>query len=133
VRVWLDRAHGLSACLISQTQYLGEFFIMPPRQFRLAVSENYKPRNNLDVPTINRLLKELKFGHKNVRSSQKQLFTEMHLLERVYYKGKNQHGLSLFWRSVASVRRMAARVYETNLPRLLEILGSMFHEEPFEG
>ncbi|CUA78275.1 hypothetical protein RSOLAG22IIIB_06972 [Rhizoctonia solani] len=57
----------------------------------------------------------------------------MHLLERVYYKGKNQHGLSLFWRSVVSVRRISARIYETNIPGLLEVLGGIFHEEPFEG
>ncbi|KAJ1309703.1 hypothetical protein OPQ81_006468 [Rhizoctonia solani] len=57
----------------------------------------------------------------------------MHLLERVYYKGKNQHGLSLFWRSVVSVRRMCARIHETNISGLLEVLGGMFHEEPFGG
>lgn len=106
---------------------------MPPRRFRLVAYENYRPRDNLDVPTITQLLKQLKSGYKNVRSSQKQLFAEMHILERVYYKGKNQHGLSLFWRSVVSVRRMSGRIYETNVPRLLEILGGMFHEEPFEG
>ncbi|CAE6421636.1 unnamed protein product [Rhizoctonia solani] len=106
---------------------------MPQRRFRLVASTDYKSRDNLDVPAVAQLLKQLKSGHKNARNSQKLLFTEMHLLERVYYKGKNQHGLSLFWRSVVSVRRMSARVYETNLPGLLEVLGSMFHEEPFGG
>ncbi|KAG8762128.1 hypothetical protein FRC11_011038 [Ceratobasidium sp. 423] len=106
---------------------------MPQRRFRLATSADYRPRDNLDIPVVTQLLKQLKSGHKNVRSSQKLLFTEMHLLERVYYKGKNQHGLSLFWRSVVCVRRMSARIYETNLPGLFEVLGGMFHEEPFEG
>ncbi|KAH7340948.1 hypothetical protein B0J17DRAFT_766864 [Rhizoctonia solani] len=106
---------------------------MPQRRFRIVASADYRPRDNLDIPAVTRLLKQLKSGHKNARSSQKLLFTEMHILERVYYKGKNQHGLSLFWRSVVSVRRISKRIYETNLPGLLEILGGMFHEEPFEG
>ncbi|CAE6510113.1 unnamed protein product [Rhizoctonia solani] len=106
---------------------------MPQRRFRLVASADYRSRNNLDIPAVTQLLKQLKSGHKNVRSSQKLLFTEMHLLERVYYKGKNQHGLSLFWRSVVSVRRMSTRIYEANIPGLLEVLGGMFHEEPFEG
>ncbi|CAE6517692.1 unnamed protein product [Rhizoctonia solani] len=106
---------------------------MPQRRFRLVASADYRPRDNLDIPAITQLLKQLKSGNKNARSSQKLLFAEMHVLERVYYKGKNQHGLSLFWRSVVSVRRMSKRIYETNLPGLLETLGGMFHEEPFEG
>ncbi|CAE6465355.1 unnamed protein product [Rhizoctonia solani] len=106
---------------------------MPPRRFRLLASADFKPRDNLDIPAATQLLKQLKYAHKNGRASQKLLFTEMHLLERVYYKGKNQHGLSLFWKSVVSVRRISTRIYETNLPGLLEALGGMFHEEPFEG
>ncbi|CAE6414030.1 unnamed protein product [Rhizoctonia solani] len=106
---------------------------MPQRRFRLVASADYRPRDNIDVPAVAQLLKQLKSGHKNARNSQKLLFTEMHILERVYYKGNNQHGLSLFWRSVVSVRRMSARIYETNLPGLLEALGSMFHEEMFGG
>lgn len=106
---------------------------MVSRRFRLVISNSSKPRDNLDIPAITLLLKKLKPVHKNVHSSQKRLFTEMHLLERVYYKGKNQHGSSLFWRNVVSARRMTARIYETNLPRLLEILSSIFHEEPFKG
>ncbi|CEL51743.1 hypothetical protein RSOLAG1IB_00278 [Rhizoctonia solani AG-1 IB] len=106
---------------------------MPQRRFRLVASADYRPRDNIDVPAVAQLLKQLKSGHKNARNSQKLLFTEMHILERVYYKGNNQHGLSLFWRSVVSVRRMSARIYETNLPGLLEALGSMFHEELFGG
>ncbi|KAF8610087.1 hypothetical protein BDV93DRAFT_549938 [Ceratobasidium sp. AG-I] len=104
---------------------------MPRRQFRLVASDDYKPRSNLDIPSVGHLLKSLKSGHKNVRSSQNQLFAEMHILERVYYKGKNQHGLALFWRSVVSVRRMASRIHETNIPGLLEVLASLFHEESF--
>ncbi|KAF8682265.1 hypothetical protein RHS04_02244 [Rhizoctonia solani] len=106
---------------------------MPQRRFRLVASADYKARDNLDIPSVAQLLKQLKAGHKNARNVQKLLFTEMHVLERVYYKGKNQHGLSLFWRSVVSVRRMSTRIYETNVPGLLEVLAGMFHEEPFGG
>ncbi|KAG8713732.1 hypothetical protein FRC08_012889 [Ceratobasidium sp. 394] len=103
------------------------------RRFHFIASDNYRPRSNVDIPSVDHLFKTLKSSNKNVRSNQKQLLTELHLLERVYYKGKNQHGLSLFWRSVVSTRRMASRIYEVNTPRLLEILASMFHEEAFTG
>ncbi|KAG8755442.1 hypothetical protein FRC12_010882 [Ceratobasidium sp. 428] len=106
---------------------------MPQRRFHFIASENYRPRSNVDIPPIGRLLKTLKSSSKNIRSGQKHLLTEMHLLERVYYKGKNQHGLSLFWRNVVSIRRMASRIHETNTPRLLEMLAGMFHEEAFTG
>ncbi|KAG8699690.1 hypothetical protein FRC09_006455 [Ceratobasidium sp. 395] len=106
---------------------------MPQRRFHFITSDNYRPRSNVDIPPVGRLLKTLKSSSKNIRSGQKHLLTEMHLLERVYYKGKNQHGLSLFWRNVVSIRRMAARIYETNTPQLLEILAGMFHEEAFAG
>lgn len=106
-------------------------FTMPRRQFRLVASHDYKTRSNLDIPSIGHLLKSLKSGYKNVRLSQNQLLAEMHILERVYYKGKNQHGLALFWRSVVSIRRIASRIHEANIPGLLEILASMFHEESF--
>ncbi|KAG9097969.1 hypothetical protein FRC06_006958 [Ceratobasidium sp. 370] len=103
------------------------------RRFHFIASDNYRPRSNVDIPSVSHLLKALKTSNKHVRANQKLLLTELHLLERVYYKGKNQHGLSLFWRSVVSTRRMASRIYEVNAPRLLEILASMFHEEAFEG
>ncbi|KAG9125940.1 hypothetical protein FRC07_005518 [Ceratobasidium sp. 392] len=106
---------------------------MAQRRFHFVASDSYRPRSNADIPSIGHLLKILKTNSKNVRSGQKQLLAEIHLLERVYYKGKNQHGLSLFWRSVVSARRMASRIYEVNIPRLLEILAGMFHEEAFTG
>lgn len=104
---------------------------MPRRQFRFVALDDYKNRSNLDIPSIGHLLKSLKSDYKHARSNQTQLFAEMHILERVYYKGKNQHGLALFWRSVVSIRRMASRIHETNLPGLLEIIAGMFHEESF--
>ncbi|QRW00052.1 hypothetical protein RhiJN_28070 [Ceratobasidium sp. AG-Ba] len=106
---------------------------MPQRRFRFIASDNYTPRSNTDVPSIGQLLKKLKTSNRDIRSSQKQLGAEIHLLERVYYKGKNQHGLSLFWRNVVATRRMASRVHEVNIPRLLEILAGMFHDEEFGG
>ena len=115
---------SLQLCLVSPST-------MPRRQFRLVASDDFQPRSNLDISSVGHLLKSLKAGYKHVRSSQNQLLAEMHILERVYYKGKNQHGLALFWRSVVSIRRMASRIHETNLPGLLEILAGIFHEESF--
>ncbi|CAE6415679.1 unnamed protein product [Rhizoctonia solani] len=106
---------------------------MPQRRFRLVASVDYRPRDNLDIPVITQLLKQLKSGNKNARSGQKLLFAEMHVLEAhimfPFLVVPNRNKTS----SLVSVRRMSKRIYETNLPGLLETLGGMFHEEPFEG
>jgi len=38
------------------------------------------------------------------------LVEEWQILERLYYKGKNQHRSALFWRHVGEVRRILKRM-----------------------
>ena len=44
----------------------------------------------------------------------------MRVLERLYYKGVNQHRSALFWRKVKEVRRLGKRVLEVGLGGLLD-------------
>ena len=51
----------------------------------------------------------------------------MRVLERLYYKGVNQHRNALFWRKVKEVRRLGKRVLEVRLGGLLDDLRYSFY------
>jgi hypothetical protein len=51
---------------------------------------------------------------------------ELQILERLYYKGKNQHRAALFWKRVSEVRRYARRLDGVGLPDVVERLHRSF-------
>jgi len=56
-----------------------------------------------------------------------QAFKEEHrILDRTYYKGKNQHRGALFWRRVVEIRRYCGRVDDVHIGSLIEALRSSF-------
>lgn len=52
---------------------------------------------------------------------------ESRLLERIYYKNKNQQRSSLFWRKFEEIRRLVFRVLELNPEKLVETLRYSFY------
>ncbi|KAG5727678.1 hypothetical protein E4T56_gene12248 [Termitomyces sp. T112] len=57
------------------------------------------------------------------------------VLERLYYKGKNQHRLSLFWRRVSEIRRFCQRLNELHIDQVVDILWKSFFSDgvlPFD-
>ena len=57
------------------------------------------------------------------------------VLERLYYKGKNQHRLSLFWRRVLETRRFCQRLNEMNIDQVVDMFRKSFFSDgilPFE-
>jgi hypothetical protein len=76
---------------------------------------------------IDGALKDLKAASRRLRSACAALQDESRVLERLYYKGKNQHRSALFWRHVSEVRRYYRRLEELRLTRVVEDLrGSFF-------
>lgn len=56
------------------------------------------------------------------------LFTEeSRLLERIYYKNKNQQRSSLFWKKYEEIRRLVFRILELNPEKLVETLRYSFY------
>lgn len=51
---------------------------------------------------------------------------EMRVLERLYYKNKNQHRTSLFFKRVSEIRRYGNRLIELKLPERIELLRASF-------
>ena len=53
---------------------------------------------------------------------------ESRVLDRLYYKGKNQHRTSLFWRHVEEIRRFCLRVNSLDLVGTLNRLRHSFYD-----
>jgi hypothetical protein len=51
---------------------------------------------------------------------------ELKILERLYYKGKNQHRAALFWKRVAEIRRCGQRLDKVGVLDIVERLRCSF-------
>ncbi|KIY50903.1 hypothetical protein FISHEDRAFT_38374 [Fistulina hepatica ATCC 64428] len=76
---------------------------------------------------IDSLLRDLKTSCRQLQSDLDLFHHELRLLERVYYKGKNQHRPALFWKRVHEVRRYAQRLDEMGLSALLDAMRYSFY------
>ncbi|KAF8959045.1 hypothetical protein BDZ97DRAFT_1839559 [Flammula alnicola] len=82
------------------------------------MSSGCVPRASIDASrhgTIDTELKSLKLLSRRLQSTLTIQATELQILHRLYYKNKNQHRGSLFWRNVAELRRYLERVDNLNL------------------
>lgn len=76
---------------------------------------------NVDV-----FLKTLKPCYRRFQAALVSLENEGQILERIYYKGKNQHRSALFWRRIAEMRRFSNKVVELNALRTMTCLARSF-------
>ncbi|KAI9064359.1 hypothetical protein FKP32DRAFT_1570669 [Trametes sanguinea] len=91
------------------------------------------PRASVDAahtPTIDSVLKQLKACSRRLQAALSTHRTELQVLERLYYKGKNQHRTALFWQRVAEMRRLGGRVDEMHIDDVVESLRLAFWGEP---
>jgi Domain of unknown function (DUF4477) len=70
--------------------------------------------------SIDSALKALKSSSRQLHTTLSAFHDEMHVLERLYYKGKNQHRSALFWRRVCELRRYGNRIIRLKLDDLVE-------------
>lgn len=71
------------------------------------------PRTSLTSSShahLDSALKELKLHSRRLQSAIVAHTDEYLILERVYYKGKNQHRTALFWRRVTEIRKYSNRL-----------------------
>ncbi|EIM89896.1 uncharacterized protein STEHIDRAFT_50373 [Stereum hirsutum FP-91666 SS1] len=88
------------------------------------------PRSDILPPTCSAIDIFLKRAKSHLRDAQA-IFSshqaEMALLERLYYKGKNQHRMSLFWQRVCEMRRYGRRLQDMNVTGMMENNRAMFY------
>ncbi|KAL7283334.1 hypothetical protein ACG7TL_002763 [Trametes sanguinea] len=91
------------------------------------------PRASVDAtntPAIDSVLKQLKACSRRLQTALSTHRTELQVLERLYYKGKNQHRTALFWQRVAEMRRLGGRVDEMHIDDVVESLRLAFWGDP---
>lgn len=87
------------------------------------------PRSSVQVhlhKDVDILLKELKSCVRRLLTAMGSYTNEMRVLERLYYKNKNQHRTSLFFKRVSEIRRYGNRLVELKLPERIELLRASF-------
>ena len=89
------------------------------------------PRSSIESfrhASIDVSLKDLRTVSRRVTGFSAPYHNELQLLERIYYKGKNQHRSALFWRKVLEIRRFGTRIREMNFSMFVEDLHYAFYE-----
>ncbi|KAF9653093.1 hypothetical protein BDM02DRAFT_3265744 [Thelephora ganbajun] len=89
---------------------------MPP-------SVKLTPRSSLDSKfhsTVDGVLKELKTTSRELQKIIASFRLELELLDRLFYKNKNQHRGALFWRKVTEMRRFSHKLDHYKPDRLVE-------------
>lgn len=88
------------------------------------------PRSSVQAsqhPAVDSQLKSLKLITRRLQSVSKIHEAELLILQRLFYKNKNQHRGALFWRNVSEIRRYSQRVVSLRLSEKFQSLRVMFH------
>lgn len=88
------------------------------------------PRNtieNIHCASIDVSLKDLRHISRRATAFSIPFLNELQILERIYYKGKNQHRSAIYWRKVSEIRRFGMRIRELDFPGLVEDLRYTFY------
>ena len=104
-----------------------------PRRHTHPPPLNCLPRATVEAaytPTIDAVLKQLKSATRRLQAALASHRTELQVLERLYYKGKNQHRTALFWQRVAEMRKYGERVDEMHIDDVVESLRLAFWGDP---
>ena len=82
-------------------------------------------RQNIDVSFYSKVdaaLRDLRTCSRQIGPVLLSMEDELRILERLYYKGKNQHRSALFWRHVSGMRRICGRLLTGGKGKIGEVL-----------
>ncbi|KAF9500908.1 hypothetical protein BDN71DRAFT_1585597 [Pleurotus eryngii] len=100
----------------------------PSRQYKVP-NVTPSPRTSLSLylhPTVDGALKELKSVHRRLQVACAEFGRELQILNKLYYKGYNQHRLALFWKRTAEIRKYARRVDDADIASIADVLRRSF-------
>ncbi|OAX44608.1 hypothetical protein K503DRAFT_728834 [Rhizopogon vinicolor AM-OR11-026] len=103
---------------------------MNTRRSRAPPSISFSPRVSLDGSlhsTVDGILKDLKAYSRRLQAALVSYQDEIHVLERLYYKSKNQHRMALFFKRVSEIRRHGWRLLEVNISEHMQLLRASFY------
>lgn len=87
------------------------------------------PKKSLEpskYSVVDAVLKDLKACTRRLQTALVSQQTELQILEKLVYKGNNQHRHALFWRRVSDVRRFSRRLQDMNVLDTVEALRYSF-------
>ena len=102
----LNSGGQLSLRELSAIKRSRQHTLMPP-------SVKFTPRSSLDSrihSTVDGVLKEYKLASRELQKIFTSFRLELELLDRLFYKNKNQHRGALFWRKVTEMRRFCHKL-----------------------
>ena len=110
------------------------FVMAAPRHVNIP-SPICSPRNTLTTVqqgNVDAVLKDLKACTRRLQAALASFQIELQILEKLYYKGNNQHRTALFWRRVADVRRFGRRLETLKIQESLDTIRLSFWGQPSE-
>lgn len=102
---------------------------MSIRRWSHTPALNCSPRTSIDPSfhaSIDSVLKDLKSCSRRLQAVFSGFHDELQVLQRLYYKGKNQHRPALFWKRAAEMKRYGERLDYIGLPGVFELLRCSF-------
>lgn len=102
---------------------------MPIERHRSPVTITAVPRNTLahvHHKEIDAILKDLKFCSRRLKAALDGFKDDLRMLERLYYKCKNQHRMALFFKRVPEMRRYGRRLSELDVLERVDLLRASF-------
>ncbi|KAG2150627.1 uncharacterized protein EDB93DRAFT_325767 [Suillus bovinus] len=77
--------------------------------------------------TVDGILKDLKAYSRRLQAALASYKDEMQVLERLYYRSKNQHRAALFFKRISEIRRYGWRLLEANMTEDANLLRASFY------
>lgn len=102
---------------------------MAARRHQVPSPLSCSPRSALNSAShqdVDSILKQLRSCTRRLQIALSSHRLELQVLERLYYKGKNQHRTALFWRRVVEIRRYGDRLQEMDAFNLVENIRLLF-------
>ncbi|KAH7916045.1 hypothetical protein BJ138DRAFT_1076218 [Hygrophoropsis aurantiaca] len=87
------------------------------------------PRSSIELnqhSNIDSVLKELKASSRRLRTIISSFGDDLKILERLYYKSKNQHRMALFFKRTTEIRRYGQRLVEMKIVDTVDTLRTSF-------
>ncbi|KAG1865252.1 hypothetical protein C8R48DRAFT_706571 [Suillus tomentosus] len=82
---------------------------------------------NSSHSTVDGILKDLKACSRRLQAALASYQDEMKVLERLYYRSKNQHRAALFFKRISEIRRYGWRLLEVNMVEDVHLLRASFY------
>ena len=79
---------------------------------------------------VDGIIKNLKICTRRMQTVLASHQTELRVLEKLHYKGNNQHRTALFWRRVVDIRRCGRRIAEFGAEELATKVRLSFWDNP---